>query len=228
MADDARLELLEIITNKSRRKKEDISNPASPTSISECPVEFIESTAYVEEEGLGVGENIEEERRSNFETNSKTFSKLKEKNLAADTQFKFDITKNYPTDLGHYPSTIQDAALKREILMYGSCRPMGHYQYKDEYGKMITNFKSSYYHQFVNNIQEPRSWLCYSMEWMKPFCEVYWIFADRSKQIFDDMAWVNGVSGSTHSMLEKIKSMRELQIILSRRQFILNGSAVKL
>eukprot|EP00795_Rhopilema_esculentum_P000287 gene287-9939_t len=45
------------------------------------------------------------------------YNKLRENNLAADTQFKFDITKNYLTDLGHCPSTIQDAALKKEITM---------------------------------------------------------------------------------------------------------------
>ena len=88
-------------------------------------MEFIESAASVEEGELGIDENIEEERRSNFETDSKTFSKLRQKNLAADTQFKFDIPKTYPTDLVPYPNTIQDAALKREILMYGYCRPMG-------------------------------------------------------------------------------------------------------
>ena len=70
---------------------------------------------------------------------------------------------------------------------------------------MITDFKSSYYHQFVNNIQIPRGWLCYSMELVKPYCEVCWLFADRSQQIFDQMAWGNRVSGSTHNMIGKIQ-----------------------
>ena len=43
------------------------------------------------------------------------------------------------------------------------------------------------------------------MELMKPYCDVCWLFAYRSKQIFDQIAWVNGVSSSTHNMLEKIK-----------------------
>ena len=91
--------------NKSERKQKRYM------STSENPVEFIESSAPVEEKELGVEENISEERRSNSATGSKTFSRLREKNLAADTQFKFDIAKNYPTDRGHYPSTIQDTAL---------------------------------------------------------------------------------------------------------------------
>ena len=128
-----------------------------------------------------------------------------ERNLAADAQFKLDLTKDYPTDQGHYPSAIKDAARKRKILMHGSYRPMGPYQDKDDNGKIVTNFNSSYYHQFVNNIQALRGWLCYSMELMKPYYEVCWLFADRLKQTVDQMICVNGVSGSTHNMLEKMK-----------------------
>lgn len=107
------------------------------------------------------------------------------------------MATDYPTYQGHYPSTIQDAALKQEFLVHGFCRPTGPYRYKDDNGKMVINFNQNYHHQFVNNIQVPRGWLCYSKELMKPYCEVCWLFADRSKQLFDQMEWVNGVSGST-------------------------------
>ena len=40
-------------------------------------------------------------------------------------EFDFDISRKYPTDRGHFPETINDAALKREILMHGPCRPSG-------------------------------------------------------------------------------------------------------
>ena len=43
------------------------------------------------------------------------------------------------------------------------------------------------------------------MELMKPCCEECRLVVHRSKQICDKMAWVNGASGSTHNMLEKIK-----------------------
>lgn len=39
----------------------------------------------------------------------------------------------------------------------------------------------------------------------KPYCEVCWLFADRLKQNHDQRVWINGVSGSTHIMLEKIR-----------------------
>lgn len=87
-------------------------------------------------------------------------------------------------------------------------------------GNMLINFKSSCYHQFVTSIQALRAWLSYSRELMKPYCEVNLFFADRSKQIFDQMACVSGGSGST-------QCMRKLQITLSHRLFILNGSPVK-
>ena len=74
--------------------------------------------------------------------------------------------------------------------MHGSCRPMGLYPYKDGNRKMVTNFNSSYYQQFVDNIQIPKGWLCYSLELMKPYCEVCRLFfADTSKLIFGLTAW---------------------------------------
>ena len=129
-----------------------------------------------------------------------------EKNFVVDTQLKLNLTKDYPTNRGHYPNTIQDTAHIQEILMAGSCRPMGPYQYKDGNRKMVTNFNSSYYHQFVDNIQIQRGWLCNCLELMKSYCEVCRLFfADSSKLIFDLMAWVNVVSGTTHKILEKTK-----------------------
>ena len=119
--------------------------------------------------------------------------------------FDFDISRKYPTDRGHFPETIKDAALKREILKHGPCRPSGPYEYTDSSGNIVINFSARYYHQFVENIEVPRGWLCYSIEMKKPYCEVCWLFADRSKQNHDQRVWINGVSGSTHNVLEKIR-----------------------
>ena len=51
-----------------------------------------------------------------------------------------------------------------------------------------------------------RLWLCYSMALQKPYCEVCWLFADRSSPNYENhRGWINGVSGSLHNMLDKIK-----------------------
>ena len=39
-----------------------------------------------------------------------------------------------------------------------------------------------------------------------PYCEVCWLFADRSSPNYgNDRGWINGVSSSLHNMLDKIK-----------------------
>ncbi|CAB4036454.1 Hypothetical predicted protein [Paramuricea clavata] len=44
------------------------------------------------------------------------------------------------------------------------------------------------------------------MELQKPYCEVCWLFADRASPNYENhRGWINGVSGSLHNMLEKIK-----------------------
>ena len=75
----------------------------------------MEKNTAVEEEELGnaVEKYIEEKRRCNSESESKVTNNSGERNLAPDAQFKLGLTKDYPTDGGHCPSTIQDAAPKR-------------------------------------------------------------------------------------------------------------------
>ena len=52
-----------------------------------------------------------------------------------------------------------------------------------------------------------RLWLCYSMELQRPYCNVCWLFADRSSPNYENhRRWINGVSCSLHNMLDKIKS----------------------
>ena len=44
------------------------------------------------------------------------------------------------------------------------------------------------------------------MVMQKPYCEVFWLFADRSSPNYGNhRGWINGVSGSLHNMLDKIK-----------------------
>ena len=161
------------------------------------PVDFIASDVEEKSDKCVITENLTSVNPVNSESAS---ASRKEK-----PKFDFDISRKYPTTRGHFTETINDAALKREILMHGPCRPSGPYEYKDSSGNFVTNFCSRYYHEFVEYIEVPREWLCYSNEMRKPYCEVCWLFADRLKQNHDQRVWINGVSGSTHNMLEKIR-----------------------
>ena len=84
-----------------------------------------------------------------------------------------------------------------------ACRPTGSFEYEDEKGNTEVNFSAKYYNKNINNISIPRLWLCYSVELQKPYCEVCWLFADRSSPNYENhRQWTNGV---LHNMLSKIK-----------------------
>ena len=118
----------------------------------------------------------------------------------------FDLSNEFPTDRGHFPSSIEDGDLKRLILNHGPCRPDGPFTVEDAEGNITKNFCSSYYQLHTKNKTCPRSWLCYSQILRKPYCENCWLFADRNNQPFSvQSASVNGVGSSKKRLPAKIK-----------------------
>lgn len=118
----------------------------------------------------------------------------------------FDLSRENPTDRGHFKGDITSAALKKNIIQHGPCRPCGPFESVDTNGNATTNFSASYYNKRHQNMSLPRHWLCYSMVLRMPYCEVCWLFADRSTPNYDmRKGWINGVQGSLHNMLDKIK-----------------------
>ena len=118
----------------------------------------------------------------------------------------FNLSNEFPTDKGHFPSSIEEGYLKRLILNHGPCKPDGPFTVEDVEGNMTTNFSLSYYQLHTKNKTCPRSWLCYSQILRKPYCENCWLFTDRNNQPFAvQSAWVNGVDSSKKRLLAKIK-----------------------
>ena len=118
----------------------------------------------------------------------------------------FNLTNDFPTDRGHFPSTIEEGNLKRLIINHGPCRPDGPFTVEDEHGNITTNFSTSYYQLYTKNKTCPRSWLCYSPILEKPYCENCWLFADRRNERFKmQSAWVDGVQSSKKRLPVKIK-----------------------
>ena len=125
---------------------------------------------------------------------------------AKSLEIQFDPSKTCPTDRGHFCETINDSGVKRLILEHGPCRPTDGFEQVNADGSMTTNFSERYYNKYISNISVPRLWLCYSKELRKPYCEVCWLFADRSLHNYESQrGWINGVPGTGHNLLEKIK-----------------------
>ena len=57
----------------------------------------------------------------------------------------FDLSNEFPTDRGHFPSSMEDGDLKRLILNHGPCRPDGQFTVENAEGNITKNFCSSYY-----------------------------------------------------------------------------------
>ena len=80
---------------------------------------------------------------------------------------RFDLSKSYPTDHGHFCEDLYDADLKKMNLQYWLCRPGGSFEYIKEDGSVSSNFSARYYNKHVEGISIPRLWLCYPMELKK-------------------------------------------------------------
>ena len=157
-------------------------------------------------QGEIVGENVTssvpDESHETPDENHENVSQI----ITQVTPCQFDLSKSYPTDRGHFCEDLHDADLKKMILQYGSCRPGGSFEYIKEDGSVSSNFSARYYNKHVKGISIPRLWLCYSMELKKPYCEVCWLFADRSLHNYESQrGWVNGVDGTGRNLLGKIK-----------------------
>ena len=97
----------------------------------------------------------------------------------------FDLSRENPTDRGHFDEDIKNAALKKNIIQHGPCRPCGSFEPVDGNGNATTNFNASYYNKRHQNMCVPRHWLGYSMVLRMRYCEVCWLFADRSTPNYD-------------------------------------------
>ena len=113
----------------------------------------------------------------------------------------FNLQNDFPIDRGHFRGDISDSEsnLKRAIIDCGPCRPREAKYFVTTDG--TKNFSCQYYNKIVDNVTIPRLWLCYSPSLRKPYCDDYWLFADRSNC---NRAWIDGVSGDIQNMADKI------------------------
>ena len=56
----------------------------------------------------------------------------------------FDLSRENPTDWGHFKEDIKNTALKENIIQHGPCRPCGPFELVDIKGSATTNFSASY------------------------------------------------------------------------------------
>jgi hypothetical protein len=121
--------------------------------------------------------------------------------ITSDTDL-FQVDRSFPSDRGHFPSTITSASLKSMILSHGPCRPTGPFE-EDETGRAVFNDK--YYHYFsTGNLKITRDWLCFSPSLKRPYCQTCWLFADRNHPNVH-WQWINGVSGLSKNYPLKIR-----------------------
>ncbi|GFT59609.1 zinc finger MYM-type protein 5 [Trichonephila clavipes] len=80
-------------------------------------------------------------------------------------------------------STPIDADLREQILKLGPYQPEGNFQ-KDAKGRSI----SSSYYSFISKAgqKKERKWLCYSTRLHVAYCQVCWLFADRTNMYFKE------------------------------------------
>ncbi|GFW42259.1 sister chromatid cohesion protein PDS5 homolog B [Trichonephila clavipes] len=97
-------------------------------------------------------------------------------------------TKLIRNDFAHYVVTSIDADLREQILKLGPYQPEGNFQ-KDAKRR---SFSSSYY-SFISKAGQKieRKWLCYSTRLHVAYCQVCWLFADRTNMYFKE-AWCKG------------------------------------
>lgn len=122
---------------------------------------------------------------------------------------ELNLNDEFPTDRGKFAETITNTNLKRQIIMFGPCKPNIKFPenaltYFNNSDLKARTFSLEYY--FVTNptgIKIPRLWLCYSVILNKAYCETCWLFADRKNPKFK-LNWVNGINDWQH-MSQKIK-----------------------
>lgn len=103
-------------------------------------------------------------------------------------------TKQFPTDIANY---IQKSVLsvddKKFIVENGPCRPSGPFN-RNASGRCFD--ESFYYTISKAGLRILRSWLCYSPELQKCYCQPCWLFGDNS---IKHQEWVRGFNDWTHT-----------------------------
>ncbi|GFT03299.1 hypothetical protein TNCV_2984841 [Trichonephila clavipes] len=113
---------------------------------------------------------------SDTSTNKNTLSKEKE------SEKENEETELIRNDFTHYVGTSY-ADLREQILKLCPYQPEGNFQ-KDAKGR---SFSSSYY-SFISKAGQKieRKWLCYSTRLHVAYCQVCWLFADRTNMYFKE------------------------------------------
>ena len=75
----------------------------------------------------------------------------------------FYLSRENPTDRGHFDEDIKNVALKKNTIQHGPCRPCGPFESVDGNGSATANFIASYYNKRHQNMCVQRHWLCSSM-----------------------------------------------------------------
>lgn len=123
------------------------------------------------------------------EVDKSTDPELHESNMDIDGCCSSQLLSNeHPTDRGHHPDVL-DANMKRFILENGSCRPSGPYP-RDFKNRCFT--ENFFYAQTKAGLKIPVTWLCYSKKLNAAYCEVCWLFSDRSDPSYREN-WSNGI-----------------------------------
>lgn len=121
-----------------------------------------------------------------------------------------DFNLEFPTDRGHFPETLTSSNLKKQIIIYGPCKPSDAFvlclnsMYTVEKSNQRRFSSDFYYVSTKMGSKIPRIWLCYSVVLQKAYCETCWLFADR-KGIMFKTSWINGTDDWQHLTQKIIK-----------------------
>ncbi|GFW15873.1 zinc finger MYM-type protein 5 [Trichonephila clavipes] len=154
-------------------------------SSSSCASASSSNARERDEQILEVKINPQEKNTvSDPSTNKDTLPKEKE------SENENEETKLIRNDFAHYVGTPIDADLREQILKLGPYQAEGNFQ-KDAKGR---SFSSSYY-SFISKAGQKIEikWLCYSTRLHVAYCQVCWLFADRTNMYFKE-AWCKGVN----------------------------------
>ena len=125
--------------------------------------------------------------------------KIKDKDLELNL---FVLDRPFPSDRGHFPSTLTSTGLKNLILSHGPCRPVGCFEKDEKTGQPV--FKEKYYHYFTTgNLKVTVERLCFSPSMKKPYYYTCWLFADGKNNNFQ---WIDGVPELMKNFGSKVKT----------------------
>ncbi|KAL4126545.1 hypothetical protein QTP88_010766 [Uroleucon formosanum] len=176
-----------------------------------------------------------EETEYHMSTNSGTTCSTNISTSSDLLGLELNLNDEFPTDRGKFEETIINTNLKRQIIMFGPCKP--NIKFPDNSPTYFNNsdskrrtFSTEYY--FVTNptgIKIPRLWLCYSVVLNKAYCETCWLFADRKNPKLK-LNWVNGINDWQH-ISQKIQvhelSIQHIEAIKLRVLWVKNQTVDK-